>query len=200
MNFEPHVATRQCELALIGASAGAVEALSVVLSPLPPSFGLPLVVVVHLPSSSPSLLPELFGRKTALSVVEAEDKQPLRPGSLYFAPPDYHVVIEPNGLLSLNVDDAVNFSRPSIDVLFESAALSYGSRCLGILLTGASKDGAQGLRAIHRAGGYTVVQDPKTAAVPAMPEAALELFNPDQVLELPVITELLLAFGKKNPS
>lgn len=200
MSSERFLRPRECELVVIGVSAGAVEALSVVLSPLPPTFGLPVVVVVHVPPDAPSLLPELFARKCALAMYEAEDKQPLSAGNVYFAPPDYHVVVESGGLLSLNADDPVNFSRPAIDVLFESAAESYGRRALGILLTGASSDGALGLKAIHRAGGYTVVQDPESAAARTMPAAALALFSPDHVLDLPLIAELLLAFGKRKPS
>ena len=198
MNFEPNPPENRYELAVIGASAGAVEALGVLLAPLPAGYAIPLVVVVHLPANAPSLLPELFARKSALVVCEAEDKQPLEAGSVYFAPPDYHVVVESSGVLSLNADAPVNFSRPSIDVLFESAAAAFGARTLGILLTGASSDGARGLNAIHQVGGYTVVQDPTKAAVAAMPEAALELFGPDQVLDLPLIADLLLAFGRRS--
>ena len=178
-------------LTVIGASAGAIEALSVVLSRVTRNFPLPLVIVVHLPADAPSLLPTLFSGKCALDTQEAEDKAPLAPGLAYFAPPDYHVVVESSRVLSLNADAPVHYSRPSIDVLFESAAASFGARALGILMTGANSDGAEGLRAIHRAGGYTVVQDPATALARAMPEAALRAFKPDQVLDLPAIAGLL---------
>jgi two-component system chemotaxis response regulator CheB len=200
MNPEPRSRPGACDLAVIGASAGAVEALGVVLAPLPVGFELPIVIVVHVPSNAPNLLPELFARKSELTMLEAEDKQPLLPGNVYFAPPDYHVLVESTRTLSLNADEAVNFSRPSIDVLFESAALSCGTRVIGVLLTGASKDGARGLKAIRDAGGFTVVQDPSTASVPAMPEAALELFRPDRVLDLPAIAQLLCDVGARKPS
>jgi two-component system chemotaxis response regulator CheB len=188
---------RPASLVVIGASAGAVEALTVVLSLLTPAFPLPIVITVHLPASAPSLLPALFSEKCALTAVEAEDKQPLAPGVAYFAPPDYHVLVEPSRVVSLNADAPVNFSRPAIDVLFESAAAALGARVLGILLTGANSDGALGLHAIQRAGGYTVVQDPKTALASAMPEAALRLFRPDQVLGLTEIAALLATLEPK---
>jgi two-component system chemotaxis response regulator CheB len=200
MTREPRIHPHPCDLAVIGASAGAVEALSVVLAPQPAELAVPLVIVVHVPANAPSLLPELFARKSELTMVEAEDKQPLLAGNVYFAPPDYHVLVESNGVLSLNADDAVNFSRPSIDVLFESAAMSYGARVLGVLLTGASKDGALGLKAIFDAGGFTVVQEPSSAFMPAMPAAALELFSPDRVLDLSAIAALLRDLGtRKQP-
>jgi two-component system chemotaxis response regulator CheB len=191
---------RSLELVVIGASAGAVEALSAVLPALSSSYPLPLVIVVHLPANAPSLLPTLFSEKCALGATEAQDKQPLIPGLAYFAPPDYHVLVEPSRVLSLNADDPVNFSRPSIDVLFESAAASLGPGVLGILLTGANSDGADGLRAIQRAGGYTVVQDPATAQFSAMPEAALRLFRPDRVLTLPQIAALLAQLDNEGTS
>jgi two-component system chemotaxis response regulator CheB len=189
---------RSLGLAVIGASAGAVEALSVVLPALSSSYPLPIVIVVHLPATTPSLLPALFTEKCAIGATEAQDKQPLLPGLAYFAPPDYHLLVEPSRVLSLNADEPVHFSRPSIDVLFESAAASLGPEVLGILLTGANSDGASGLRAIQRAGGYAVVQDPATAQSSAMPEAALRLFRPDRVLALPQIADLLAELDNKG--
>jgi two-component system, chemotaxis family, protein-glutamate methylesterase/glutaminase len=188
---------RSLGLVVIGASAGAVEALSVVLPVLSSSYPLPLVIAVHLPANAPSLLPVLFSEKCALGAIEAQDKQPLLPGLAYFAPPDYHLLVEPSRVLSLNADEPVHFSRPSIDVLFESAAASLGPEVLGILLTGANSDGARGLSAIQRAGGYTVVQDPATAQSSAMPVAALRLFQPDRVLTLPQIAALLAQLDNK---
>jgi two-component system, chemotaxis family, protein-glutamate methylesterase/glutaminase len=189
---------RPLGLVVIGASAGAVEALSVLLPALSSSYPLPLVIVVHLPPNAPSLLPVLFSEKCAIGASEAQDKQPLLPGLAYFAPPDYHLLVEPSRVLSLNADEPVHFSRPSIDVLFESAAASLGPEVLGILLTGANSDGASGLCAIQRAGGYTVVQDPATAQSSAMPEAALRLFRPDRVLSLPQIADLLAQLDNKG--
>lgn len=191
MRGSARVLPRSIRVAVLGASAGAVEALSVLLAGLPAGLRIPLVIVVHLPPSGPSLLPELFAGKCPLQVMEAEDKQPLTQGVVYFAPPDYHLLVESPSLLSLNADPPVNFSRPSIDALFESAAAAVGPDLLGILLTGANADGARGLQAIHRAGGFTVVQEPATAVARAMPQAALDLFEPDRVLDLPEIAALL---------
>src|SRR5262245_8048947 len=139
----------------------------------------------------PSLLVEIFSPKCALPVREAEDKQPVEPGTVYFAPPDYHLLIDEGPAIALSADEAVHFSRPSIDVLFESAADIYGARLLGIILTGASEDGASGLDAIRRAGGCTVVQQPETAQVALMTEAALKRGPADFVLPLERIAELL---------
>ena len=181
-------------LIVIGTSAGGVEALSAVLPALPPTLGAAVLVVIHLPRERPSLLVDIFGPKCRLPVREAQDKEPLLAGTIYFAPPDYHLLVdrergEPQ--LALSADDLVNFSRPSIDVLFESAADLYGPSVLGLLLTGASHDGAAGLLSIRRAGGYTVVQDPKAAQAPAMVLAALGLSAVDRVLPLPEIARFL---------
>jgi two-component system chemotaxis response regulator CheB len=198
MTPAPNAVSRRFRLVAIGASAGAVEALGVVLCGLVPSFGVPVVIVVHIPATTPSLLPSLFSDKCRIRALEAEDKQPLAPGLAYFAPPDYHLLVESAGVLSLSLDGPVNYSRPSIDVLFESAAAAFGESVLGVLLTGANGDGARGLHAIHLAGGYTVVQDPETALARAMPEAALKLFAPDRVLDLEGIAQLLSQLVAKD--
>lgn len=181
-------------LVTIGTSTGGVEALSAILPALPADLPAAVLVVIHLPRERPSRLTDIFAPKCRLPVREAQDKDPLQPGTICFAPPDYHLLVDcDDGLaqLALSADDAVNFSRPSIDVLFESAAVLYGPRVLGILLTGASHDGAAGLRAIHAAGGYTVVQDPKTAQAPVMVQSALDLLPVDRVLSLAGIARLL---------
>lgn len=158
---------------VVGASAGAVEALGQLLPGLPPGLPWPVLAVVHLPSCRPSLLVSLFAPRCALPVLEAEDKAPLTGGTVYFAPPDYHLLVEDRAALALSIDAPVLFSRPAIDVLFQSAASVFGADTLGIVLSGANDDGARGLRAIADAGGEAWVQDPSTAAVPKMPEAAL---------------------------
>jgi two-component system chemotaxis response regulator CheB len=182
---------RDIDAIVIGTSAGGVEALSTVLPALRIGVGAPVFVVLHLPREKPSLLVDIFTPKCALPVREAEDKQPVEPGTVYFAPPDYHLLIDDGPALALSTDEAVHFSRPSIDVLFESAADVYGARLLGIILTGASEDGASGLDAVRRAGGCTVVQQPETAQVSLMTEAALKLGPADFVLPLERIAELL---------
>ena len=176
---------------VIGASAGGLAALSVVLGGLPARYRLPLLVVQHVPASGPTQLAEIFRRKTALRVKEADDKEAIVGATLYFAAPAYHLLVEPDLTLALSQDDAVHYSRPSIDVLFESAADAWGERVAGVLLTGANEDGAAGLEAIARAGGLTIVQDPAEAEVPAMPLAALQRFAPDHILPLRDIHRLL---------
>lgn len=181
---------------VIGASAGGVDALLEILPGLPASFGLPLVVVLHLCESRSSQLAQIFGRRTLMQVREAADKVTLAPGTLYFAPPAYHLLVETDRSLSLSCEAQVHFSRPSIDVLMESAADAYGPNLAGIVLTGANADGAQGLARIGRQGGLTVVQDPAGARMGAMPEAAIGLRQPDLILDLKGIHSLLLELGK----
>ncbi|WP_313328037.1 chemotaxis protein CheB [Stutzerimonas balearica] len=179
------------EAVVIGTSAGGLAALSRLVSGLSSHFPLPILVVQHVPAGTPTQLAEIFQRKTGLRVKEADEKEALRPATLYFAPPGYHLLLESDRSLSLSQDDAVHFSRPSIDVLFESAADALGPALLGILLTGANEDGAAGLAAIHYAGGLTIVQDPAEAEVDTMPRAALQRFAPDYLLPLRDIHQLL---------
>lgn len=159
---------------VIGASAGGVQALSCILPSLPTDFPSPVLVVIHVPPRKDNALVELFANKCAIAVKEAEDKEPLSGGTVYFAPPDYHLLVETESSLALSSDETVNHSRPAIDVLFETAADAFGPRLTGIILTGANNDGAAGLKAVGRAGGLAIVQDPALAEVPAMPAAALE--------------------------
>jgi two-component system chemotaxis response regulator CheB len=180
---------------VIGASAGGVEALAVLLPSLPATFRPALFIVLHLPRERPSLLVEIFARRCARPIREADDKEPIEPGTVYFAPPDYHMLLEKNRQIALSADEPVHFSRPSIDVLFESAAEVYGERLLGIILTGGNQDGAVGLHAIHQAGGVTVVQQPDNAKVPLMVVSALQRGPADFVLSLPEIAQLLGALA-----
>jgi two-component system chemotaxis response regulator CheB len=180
---------------VIGVSAGAIEALSVLLPALPPDYPLPVLIVVHVPRDRSSALAELFRTRCPLEVKEAEDKEPIRPGVIYFAPPDYHLLVEPDRRLSLSSDEPVLFSRPSIDVLFESAADVYGETLLGVVLTGANSDGAHGLRAICDAGGSAWVQDPTTAHSALMPQAALTACPEARALSLEQLSEALRAAG-----
>ena len=190
-------ATRDIDAVAIGASAGGVEVLSVLLSALPASCRASFFIVVHIPRERPSLLADVFGAKCALPVREAEDKEPVQPGTVYFAPPDYHLLLDRGPVLALSSDEAVHFSRPSIDVLFDSAADIYGERLLGLILTGANQDGAEGLAAVGRAGGRTVVQEPSGAAVPFLPEAALQEGPVDFVLSLAQLQEVFATWGAK---
>jgi two-component system chemotaxis response regulator CheB len=176
---------------VVGASAGGVEALIEILPTLPAGFRPALLIVLHLPRERPSLLVEIYANRCALPVREADDKEPIEPGTVYFAPPDYHMLVERSRQIALSTDEPVHYSRPSIDVLFESAADVYADRLLGIILTGANEDGAAGLLAVHRAGGVTVVQQPDSAKVPLMVVSALQRNPADFVLPLPGIAELL---------
>jgi two-component system chemotaxis response regulator CheB len=176
---------------VIGASAGGVEALSVLLPALPRELRAPVFVVLHLPRERPSQLAAIFSGKCALPVVEAQDKEPVAPGTVYIAPPDYHLLLDHGPCLALSTDEPVNYSRPAIDVLFESAADLYRERLLGMVLTGGNQDGAAGLEAVRRRGGTTVVQDPASAQVALMPASALQRGPADHVLPLTGIADLL---------
>jgi two-component system chemotaxis response regulator CheB len=191
----PH---RDVDAIVIGTSAGGVEALSELLPALPAGLRAAVLIVLHLPRERPSLLVEIFAPKCRLPVGEAEDKQPIERGVVYFAPPDYHLLVDTGPRIALSADEPVNFSRPSIDVLFESAADVYGARLVGIILTGASQDGAVGLDAVRRAGGVTIVQQPETAQVPLMAEAALKRGPVDHVLPLDEITDFLRALDPQG--
>lgn len=179
------------EAIVIGASAGALEALSAILPALPSTFKLPVIVVVHVPPDKRSVMAELFQAKCKIPVREAEDKEPIAAGTIYFAPPDYHLLIEREKTLSLSSDEPVLFSRPSIDVLFESAADAYGSSLIGIILTGANQDGANGMRAISEAGGLVIVQNPDKAFASAMPEAAIAACPGARIMSLDAIASHL---------
>lgn len=176
---------------VMGASAGGVEALLAILTGLPRGYRLPVLVVLHMPDDRNSVLVDVLAQRLAVPVTEAIDKLPVTPGTVYIAPPGYHLLVERGGTLALNCDAPVHFSRPSINLLFETAADAWGPALAGILLTGANEDGASGLARIQRAGGYTVVQDPAQAQATAMPLAALAAHTPHAVLPLAGIRELL---------
>jgi two-component system, chemotaxis family, protein-glutamate methylesterase/glutaminase len=182
---------------VIGASAGALEALSSLLPVLPSGYPIPIMIVVHVPPDKKSALSELFHAKCAIEVREAEDKEPIEPGVAYFAPPNYHLLVEPDETLSLSVDPPVLYSRPAIDVLFESASDVYGHGLIGIILSGANSDGARGLASISAAGGAALVQDPAGAHSAAMPEAAISLCREAKVLSLNGIAAYLREAGEQ---
>lgn len=176
---------------VIGASAGGVEALGQILPAFSASLNVPVVVVLHLPQQRPSLLVEVFTPKCRCAVVEAQDKDPLKAGTVYFAPPDYHLLVDQGPQLALSADPEVNFSRPSIDVLFESAADVFGERLAAVVLSGANDDGADGVRAVRRVGGLVIVQQPDTAMARAMVDAAIAAAHPDAVLTVAEIAASL---------
>lgn len=180
----------------IGTSAGGVEALSAVLPALPRTFPAAVFVVIHLPRDKPSLLAEIFAARCQVEVREAQDKEPVQPGVVYFAPPDYHLLVDEGPALALSVDDPVLFSRPSIDVLFQSAAEVYGAELAGVVLTGGNEDGCTGLQAIAKEGGACIVQDPETAQAAYMPRASRDKVPSARVLPLERIAEALEELAK----
>lgn len=179
----------------VGASAGAVQALLRILPALPSDYPLPLLIVVHVPSDRNNALISLFQSKCPLRVKEAEDKEVIVGGTIYFAPSDYHLLVEEGGSLALSSDEPVNHSRPAIDILLETAADAYGPSLAGIVLTGANHDGAAGLRAVADAKGMAMVEDPAQAQVPTMPAAALAACPSAQVLSLDDIISTLLTLA-----
>jgi two-component system chemotaxis response regulator CheB len=192
---------REFDAVVIGGSAGAIDALAELLPALPKSERTAVIVVVHLPANQKSLMVEIFKPRCTPVVREAEDKSPVELGTIWFAPPDYHLLIESDRTFALSIDAHVCFSRPAIDVLFESAAAVYGERLLGIVLTGASRDGAHGAKAIRERGGTVIVQDPEEAATGIMPKAAIEEANPQWVTSLAGITRALAdSLSKKRES
>jgi two-component system chemotaxis response regulator CheB len=191
-SLEMAVRGRTTEAVVIGASAGGVNALLQVLPALPRGYRLPLVVVLHVRSGRQSQLVEVFQQRVMVPVREAGDKEEIIPGTLYFAPAGYHLLLENDRSFSLSCDAPVHFARPAIDIMMETAAEVYGARLAGVLLTGANEDGAQGMAAIGRAGGMTVVQDPQEASVDVMPLEAIRIRPPDLILPLEQITRLLL--------
>jgi len=181
-----------CEAVVFGSSAGGMEALRKVLSSLPEKYLIPIIVVQHLNPNSESYLAEYLSRYCNLKVKEVEEKERLEKGWIYVSPPNYHTLIEKDGSFTLTVEERVSYARPSIDVLFESAADAFGQRLAGIILTGANSDGSYGLMKIKKNGGIAIVQDPDTAEAGIMPRAALERVAADYVLNLESIGQLLI--------
>lgn len=180
---------------VIGTSAGAIQALSEILPGLPGDFPMPIVIVVHVPADRQDFLSPLFAQKCRMRVREAEDKEIASPGTIFFAPSDYHLLVERDGTLALSSDPPVMHSRPSIDVLFESAADAFGKDATGIILTGANSDGSAGLKAIADGGGTVVVEDPDHACAAAMPRAALAMCKQARVMSLSAIARYLVDAG-----
>jgi two-component system chemotaxis response regulator CheB len=177
---------------VIGGSSGGLDALLALVTLLPDTVALPIVVVLHLAPHHRSFVPELIERAGKRRAMEVEDKAVLEPGTIFVAPPDYHVLVERGGWLALSIDAPVNFSRPSIDALFESAAAAYAADVIAIVLSGANRDGAHGLACVVRAGGLAIVQDPRRAQHATMPVAARESAGPSaRVLDVPEMATLI---------
>lgn len=181
---------------VIGGSAGSLEVVFGIVSALPRRSGAAYVIVLHRKNDNDSLLADLLSSRTAMPVTEVEDKEHVQANHVYIAPPDYHLLFEDEQTFSLDSSEKVHYSRPSIDVTFESAADVFGPRAVGVLLSGANADGADGLKRIKNAGGYTVVQHPESAEVNFMPRQAIKNDAATAVLT----TEELVAFLQRFPS
>jgi two-component system chemotaxis response regulator CheB len=182
----------------MGTSWGGLSAMTKILGGMPADFPIPIVIVQHRSKDSDRLLSRLLQDNTDLEVCEIEDKDQLKPNTVHIAPADYHVMIE-SGYFSLTVEEPVRFSRPSIDVMFDSAALTYGPGAIGVVLTGANEDGSRGLAHIAQRGGRALVQDPKTAEVPIMPQAAIRAVPSAEVLSLDKIPARLIELSQEKP-
>jgi two-component system, chemotaxis family, protein-glutamate methylesterase/glutaminase len=176
----------------IGTSAGGLHALTALLQDLPENYPVPLLVVQHRAKDQKSLLEEVLQAKTSIRIKQADEKEKISGGCVYIAPPDYHLLVEEDHSLSLTSDEQVRFSRPSIDVLFESSAEVFREKLVGIILTGASNDGASGIEAIARYGGITIAQDPEEAEYPYMPQASIDTKKIKHVWSLKEIKHFLL--------
>lgn len=179
------------DLVVMGTSTGGLHALTRLLSALPASFPLPIAIVQHRSRDSDERLAALLSGASTIPVVEAEDKEPLRSPGVYLGPPDYHLLVE-SDWVALSTEEPVAYSRPSIDVLFESAAYSHGSGVIGVLLTGANQDGTRGLQRIKEHGGYVIIQNPDSAESAFMPKHAVKNLLPDRVLNLEQIAAELV--------
>ena len=185
---------QKVELITIGVSHGGLEALTEIFSRLSPNFKIPVIVIYHRSVDSDwNFLNEYFSRHTLSKIFEVSDSDKIEPGCIYFATGGYHLLLENKDTMILNLDDRINYSRPSIDIFFDSASQTYTDKLMGILLTGANTDGAEGLCKIARAGGYTVVQDPAEAISPVMPQAAINICGAelDAVASLKNISEIM---------
>jgi two-component system chemotaxis response regulator CheB len=180
---------------VVGLSAGGMQALKIFVPALPASFPLPIAIAQHVEEHSDGFLAEYLNQNCPLAVKEAEDKEPICADTVYLAPPGYHLLIERDRTFSLSLDARVNYCRPSIDVLFESAADVFKHALIGVVLTGANGDGSQGLKAIKAAGGTAIVQNPATAEAYYMPQAALDATPVDHVVNIEDLAPLLIELG-----
>jgi len=183
---------------VIGTSYGGLEALKLILPKFDKDFPLPVIVVLHIGDHNNDIFINYLNEECKLVVKEAESNESILPGYIYFAPPNYHLLVEDDFTFSLSTSEKLNFSRPSIDILFESAAWAYTKSLIGVILTGANSDGANGLKIIKDLGGTTVVQNPCSALSPAMPRAALKIARPEIRLKLEDIADKLIELADKN--
>ncbi|MDZ4713644.1 MAG: chemotaxis protein CheB [bacterium] len=188
------------EAIVIGVSSGGMNALKYLFSTLPADYRIPIIIVQHVSARSDNDWIKLLNAKSNLSIKEADEKEKIVSGKVYIAPANYHLMIENDKTFSLTIDEYVNFARPSIDVLFESAAEAYKKKLIGIVLTGSNNDGTKGIKRIKECGGLAIIQDPKTAESPNMPASAIAAVQPDYILSLEKIVQLLIKITKPNPN
>jgi len=188
----------QYQAIVIGVSSGGMTALKFIFSALPAGFSIPIIIVQHINAHSDNEWINLLNDKSKLTVKEADEKEKIANGNAYIAPANYHLLIEKDKTFSLTIDERVNFARPSIDVLFESAAEAYKDKLIGIVLTGSNSDGAKGIKRVKEYGGLAIVQDPETAESPTMPASAIAACQPDYILSLEKIVLLLIKITQLN--
>jgi chemotaxis response regulator CheB len=181
---------------IFGGSAGSIEVIMNIFPFIPEDYPFAIVVVLHRKNTVEHHLEDVLSRKAKIPVIEIQDKMQLKPAHIYIAPGDYHLLVDETGLCTLDYSEKVNYSRPSIDVTFDCFANAFGNRCIGILLSGANSDGAESLKKIQDHGGLTIVQSPESAAVATMPMAAINLFNPNVIADIPEIAGMLLEAAK----
>jgi two-component system, chemotaxis family, protein-glutamate methylesterase/glutaminase len=177
---------------VMGVSSGGLNVMKIMFSLLPKSFETPIIIVQHISPNSGNLWISLLNDKSNLYIKEADEKEKIEPGIVYIAPPNYHLLIEKDKTFPLTIGERVNYARPSIDVLFESAADVYKNELIGVVLTGSNNDGAEGIKRIHDCGGLSIVQNPETAESAYMPASAIAAMQPDYILPLNEIVDLLI--------
>ena len=180
------------EAIVIGVSSGGLNAMKILFSLLPADFSMPIIVVQHVGARSENVWIQLLNNHCKVEIKEADEKEKIEKGKIYVAPPNYHLLIEKNKTFSLTVDERVNYARPSIDVLFETASEAYQTHLIGVVLTGANNDGSNGIKCIKERGGLTIVQQPDTAESSYMPASAIATSKPDYILPLEEIIKLLI--------
>jgi two-component system chemotaxis response regulator CheB len=190
---------RSFKAVVIGVSTGGVAALKYMLGALAADFPIPILVVTHITPDSDDGLAVLLNSLCAIRIKEADEQETLVPGTVYLAPANYHVLMERGGILSLSIDPPVNFARPSVDLLFESAAVVYGPALIGVIMTGAGNDGSKGLLKIQNSGGVAIVQDPADSEMDSMPYNALQLLEADHVVQLKEMPGLLMRLVQGKP-
>lgn len=183
---------------VMGLSSGGMEALKTIFAALPGNFKIPIVIVQHLSPRSDSQWIEILNKRYGITIKEAEEKEMIKSGTIFLAPPNYHLLLEKNGSFSLSIDERVSYARPAIDVLFDTAAEAFGKKVVGVVMTGSNQDGAAGLKKIKKCGGLAVVQNPETAFSSYMPQEAISQAEPHHILDLQGIIAFLKSIDQQE--